>query len=72
MSLDDAERQLLEYLADQPRGRGLVCEPHLCAAVRRLVFDERPLISDAYEMQGGWLVRITDAGREAIQQREQT
>jgi len=65
--MDDAERQLLEYLADQPRQRGMVCEPSLVAVAERLVFDPRRLLSDVYAGPNGCvLAALTQAGRDAL------
>lgn len=66
MQLDEAERQLLEYLADQPRGIGLVCEPNLRAAVDRLIFKEPRLLGSVYDGGSGYLAAISDAGRSVV------
>ncbi len=65
--MDEAERQLLEYLASFPKGRSLVCVPDLAAAAKRLALDSRRLLSDVYEGPEGCVTAaITQAGREAI------
>jgi hypothetical protein len=65
--MDNAERQLLEYLADQPRGRGLVSEPHLIAAAGRMTLRREPLVTDIYEgPDGSILAMISQAGIDAL------
>lgn len=65
--MEDVERQLLSYLADQPRGQALVCNPSLVAALREICFRTPALVSDVYEGSDGSMVaRITEAGRAAL------
>jgi hypothetical protein len=71
MKLTDIERQALSYIADHPDGRAMVCEPHLCGAIRGLLFQTPALLSDVYSMPGGgYIARITEAGRDALKQKD--
>jgi hypothetical protein len=65
--MDEAERQLLEYLSGLPRGRALVCEPHLAAAALRMCLRTDRLVTDVYEGPEGCVtVMISQAGRAAL------
>lgn len=67
--LTDLERQALEYVGEQcdRSGGAMVCEPHLCGAIKSLLFSVPPLLSDVYSMPGGGVAAtITPAGRARL------
>lgn len=69
MRLTSIERQALERLAERDR-EGMcimVCEPHLCGAIRTLTLIEPSFFLSATPVPGGgWIAEISPAGRAAL------
>ncbi len=64
MKLSDAQLRALKYLVKRPRGEWVNGTPVTQKCLN--VLHEKGLVSICYEKsEGGWLEKITDAGRDA-------